>query len=378
MSPGHVPGVPTPGLDRAWGWVEHLRAGGTTGWRDWTGTTTTPSPGPGRAVPGAQQLELLRRVNEVARPTPALAGRILAASAPGRGRPDLELVGAAEESPFGARPVDPGELGDHELLRVAAHLIAEDVAAAGVPPDREPSLPRPWRRRYRLVGDPLLSDPVRRDLVARGRGPRPRGDVVVVGADLGQMLSDAWTARCFGQGAVPWPDWLETWRQRRRLPPRIDLPRIAAAWAERTGAERVHVVLDPAALPARVGVRRLAAPERRSADAAELARRVAAMLGLMVTPPVRGELMMRAFWPRLADAPGRPVDVPPEHRRWLAVRAAAMADELRRAGYPVHGDLEALVSPPSTRPSLPSTGGALELAVRTLLGAGVETEGESR
>ncbi len=363
----------TTGLDCAWGWVEHLRAGGTTGWRDWRATTTASSHGHGHVVPGAQQLELLRRVNAVARPAPALAERILAASAPGRGRPDLELVGAAEESPFGARPVDPGDLGDHELLRLAAHLIAEDVAAAGPPAHREPALPRPWRRRYRLVGDPLLSDPVRRHLIARGHPPGPQGDILVVGADLGRMLSDAWTARCFGQGAVPWPDFVDAWRQRRRLPPRIDLPQVAATWAERRGTARVHIVLDPAALRARVGVRRVPAPETRSADAAELARRVAAMLGLMVTPPVRGELMTGTLWPRLADAPGRPAGVPAELHGWLVGRATAMAAELRRAGYPVHGDLESLVPPPVTEPSLPTTGGALALAVRTLLAAGAGT-----
>ena len=378
MSPGS-PGSPgdtlgTTGLDRAWGWVEHLRAGGTTEWRHWAGTSATH----GRAVPGAQQLELLRRVNLVARPDDRLAGRILAASAPGRGRPDLELVGASEESPFGARPVDPADLGDHELLRVAAHLIAEDVVATGLPPEPEPAMPRPWRRRYRLVGDPLVSDPVRRDLLARGHGPRPRGDIVVVAADLDRMLADTWTVRCFGQGAAPWPDWVHSWRKRRRLPPRIDLARVAATWAGRRGPERVHLVLDTAALPARVGVRRLVVPRTPSADAAELARRVAAMLGLMVTPPVRGALMRRTLWPRLATAPGEPVGVPEEHRGWVTGRAAAMARELRRAGYPVHGDLEALVPPPAREPALPSTAGALALAVRTLLEAEASTEGVRR
>lgn len=372
MTPGGAVG--TTGLDRAWGWVEHLRDGGTTEWRRWDGTSATH----GRAVPGAQQLELLRRVNLVARPDARLAGRILAASAPGRGRPDLELVGAAEHSPFGARPVDPADLGDHELLRVAAHLLAEDVVAAGLPPEREPALPRPWRRRYRLVGDPLLSDPVRRELVARGHGPRPKGDIVVVGADLERMLADTWAVRCFGQGAVPWPDWVDSWRQRRRLPPRIDLARVAATWASRRGADRVHVVLDTAALPARVGVRRLTTPQPPAADAAELARRVAAVLGLMVTPPVRGALMTRTLGPRLASAPGRPAGVPVEHRGWLTGRAAAMAADLRRAGYPVHGDLADLVPPADREPALPSTRGALSLAIGTLLDAGPSTGGVAR
>ena len=351
-----------PGLERAWGWVEHLRAGGTTPWRSWTGTATRT----GRVVPGAQQLELLRRTNLVGRPDAGLVDRILAASAPGRGRPDLELVGAAAQSPFGARPVDPGELPERELLRVAAHLIAEDVVAAGVPPTPVPALPRPWRRRYRLVGDPLVADPLRRELLQRGRGPRGGGDVVVVAADLARMLGDTWTARCFGQGAAPWPDWLEGWRHRRRVPPRIDVARVASTWAARRGVERVHVVLDPAALPGLVGVRRLAEPPRPSADAAELARRVASMLGLMVTPPVRGRLMAERFRPWVASAPGRPVDVPLEHRAWVGERAAAMAREVRRAGYPVHGDPDALVPRP-TPPTLPGHDGALELAVRTLL-----------
>ncbi len=137
-------------------------------------------------------------------------------------------------------------------------------------------------------------------------------------------------------------------------------------------------MLDPAALPGRVGVRRLARPESRPADAAELARRVAAMLGLMVTPPVRGELMMRGFWPRLADAPGQPAGVPAEHHGWLASRATAMATELRLAGYAVHGELATLVPPPEQEPTLPTTGGALELAVRTLLSAGAEMKEVAR
>src|SRR6185436_1714237 len=85
----------TPGVRRAWGWVEHLRRGGTTPWRDWS----VQGPARGRVLPGAQQLELLRRVNLAvassaapsAAPSAALVERIVTASAPGRGRPDLEL-----------------------------------------------------------------------------------------------------------------------------------------------------------------------------------------------------------------------------------------------------------------------------------------------
>ena len=74
---------------RAHGWVAHLRAGGTTPWRTWTGTAE-PS---GRALPGAQQLELLRRINSASdAAVPAtLVDRVLTASAAGRGKADLPL-----------------------------------------------------------------------------------------------------------------------------------------------------------------------------------------------------------------------------------------------------------------------------------------------
>jgi hypothetical protein len=91
---------------RAWGWVQHLRQGGTTPWADWTGTAEPEAA----VVPGAQQLELVRRLNLAGAPAPQLVERVFAASAPGRGQPDLELLGAVPESPFGPRPVDPATL----------------------------------------------------------------------------------------------------------------------------------------------------------------------------------------------------------------------------------------------------------------------------
>ena len=87
----------------------------------------------GRYLPGAQQLELLRRLNQAGRPSAALADSVLAASAAGRGRPDLELAGAVPESAFGPAPVDPAALPAGELVRVAASLLADQVADAGLP-----------------------------------------------------------------------------------------------------------------------------------------------------------------------------------------------------------------------------------------------------
>lgn len=354
------------GTPRAWGWVGHLLAGGTTPWSQWH----EEGPAVGRVVPGAQQLELLRRLNGGGRVDERLAARVLEASAPGRGRPDLELVGAVVDSRFGARPVDPAELPEDELLRVAAFLLAEDLVALGPVPRPADALPRPWRRRYRLVGDPLVADPVRRALVARGHGPRAGGEVVVVGTAVPRMLGDAWTARCFERGAAPWEEWVATWRERGQLPPRIDLPRVARTWAGRRGADHVHVVLEPGALPRLVGVRRVPqAPPRPSADAADLSRRIALVLGLMVTHARRAELLRDGLLPRLPEEAftGPLPAVPDEHRAWVEHRAARMARQLRRAGYPVPGP-DAWGDPAGRQPGEPDAQGVLSLAMRMLLG----------
>jgi hypothetical protein len=361
-----LPGTPT-GADRAWGWVAHLRAGGTTPWERWQDSAGEH----GRVVPGAQQLELLRRLNLAGRPSPVLADRVLAASAPGRGQLDLELVGVRPESPFGPRPVDPGTLPDGELVRVATSLLAEDLVTAGVPDRRRP-LTRPWRRPYRLAGDPLVVHGVRSDLVARGRPPAgPDPTAYVLATPLDRMLADTWTWRCFEQGAAPWPQWLDSWVQRDRLPPRIDLVAVADAWAARLGPDRVRIVLDPARLPPELGVRRLAPVPRPGADAVELARRVAAVVGLLVVPARRAELLGGAWWPRLAHVGGPPVGLPDEAEEWVARRAHRMVRQLRRGGYPVLGDLASLVPrpelPTGPGPTTTSEAGVLDLAISMLL-----------
>jgi hypothetical protein len=371
-----------PGVRRAWGWVAHLHDGGTTPWCDWSGE----APSRGRVLPGAQQLELLRRLNLAGTPTTVLAGRVLAASAPGRGRPDLELAGAVEPLAFGPSPIDPADLPDEELVRVATSLLADDVVAAGLPPHRPPGRVRPWRTRYRIVGDPALAEPIRAELTARGRPPGGRGSVVlVVGTDLGQMLVDAWTSRCFDEGAPTWRDWLGATVQRPGVPPRVDLVQAARTWSEKVGPERVRIVLDPAAVPRLVGVRRaLTPPAEVSADGVELARGVAAVLGLLVPRDRRRALLRQTLRPRLAAVPGPPLAVPPEHAPWLQRRAVRMREALLRAGYAVHGDPDILLpdigqddpTSPTGHVVDPSDAGTLRLAVRLLLDGDRAGEGQ--
>lgn len=362
------------GEARAWGWVEHLRDGGTTPWADWSGTAE-PSA---RAVPGAQQLELLRRLNRAGRPAATLVERVLGASAPGRGQPDLELVGAAHDSAFGPRPVDPATVPVRELLRVATALIAEDLVAAGVPPEPRPGLRRPWRTRYRLVGDPELADPARAALVARGRPPGGRlTRVVVLGSSVDRMLADTWTRRSFDFGAPGWRTWLDQVTRHDRLPGRIDVLRQARAWSHRVGRSRVHVVLDPAELPGLLGVRRLPLASPPAAEVPDLARRVATVLGLHVPSEERTALLRRRLRPVVEGTPGQPLVLPEEHQPWARAQAQRVADGLCRAGYAVHGDPHALLPSGRSGVRAPDPDATLRLAMRLVLD-GVTGPGQPR
>jgi len=350
----------------AWLWVDHLRGGGTTPWAAWLASTAdADDPRRGdRLLPGAQQLELVRRLNEAGRPSPELVQRVLVASAPGRGRQDLELLGAVEPLAFGPPPIDPATLSADDLVRVAVGLIAEDVVAAGGPP-AEPARVRRWRTRYRLAGDRWLADAMRAELVAQGRPPGGRGAVVaLVGTDLATMAAHDWMASCFNDGGVDWADYCTGMRRRGRLPRRADLAATAARWAaEPGGAGQVRVVLDPRRVAKAVGVRRLTVLPDVAADAAELARRTAGALGLLVTPPRRAELMRTVLRARLAGVPGpRPV-VPASHREWLEEQARLVQQRLLAGGYPVVGDLDALLP---RWPDLPAEDSAARQPERVL------------
>jgi hypothetical protein len=359
---------------RAWGWVQHLRQGGTTPWVDWTGTAEPE----GAVVPGAQQLELVRRLNLTGAPAPRLVERVLAAGAPGRGQPDLELVGAARESRFGPRPVDPVTVPDDELLRVAVGILTEDVVARGLPAAPKEGRPRPWRRHYELHGDPELVAPIRADLVARGRPPGGGGPVhIILATDLGRMLAHVWTARAFGSGIPAWRGWLRTVERHGSLPAPVDPLVTARARTGRAAPDRIHIVLDPDALPRLLGVRRL--PQRQpelAAEAPDLARRISGVAGLLVPDDQRKALMRRTVRPLLAGEPGSPLSVPEEHHSWLRDHAARITDGLSRAGYAVHGDPAALVPVREPGVEAPAPRSTLALALRMMLVGRADTTKE--
>ena len=352
--------------DRAWGWVAHLRDGGTTPWRAWAGD----APAAGPSLPGAQQLELLRRANQAGRPGAELADRILTVDPPRRARPGLPLLDGPAVPEHGPRPTDPGTIRDQELTRLAAVLLADDLA--GHEPRAAPrGWVRPWRVRYHLVGDPEHVEPLRRHLVARGRPPGGYGGrVVVVGTDTGRMLVDLWTAHCFRHGSVPWSAWFDRRAARGPLPGPIDLVDLARRERRRPGPNRVHLVTDPRLAARLLGVRRgPGAPASMAASAVDLGRRVSSVLRPMAEPGARARVIAEVLRPVLAEAPGLPLVVPARHRAWVREEAERLHQELARTRYPVHGD-PALVLPVDRagveRPDVAET---LELALRLLLSA---------
>lgn len=369
------------GRRRAWGWAAALRGGATTRWLDWPDDDAAEGDPFAPSLPGAQQLALLRRLNEAARasgrtvPT-ATADRVLAAGVSGRGRGELPLVGAGETGRFGLRPVDPDALPDDELLRVAAGLLADDIAASASAPSPERTLVervrevrRPWVRSFLVVGVQWRADYARAGLVAQGHRPGGRRPTAYLLADdLGTVLAHAWTARAFDQGGPGWSDFVRNCATYGNLPPRADLPRMARSATHKYGAGNVVVVLDPAALAGELGVRELQDPPRLGAHAVDLVRRVGEPLGLLVDNDRRPALLRETLAPRLEGQGGSLPTVPPQWESWLSTQAERIRHDIAAAGYPVLGDLDRLLPEPlPTEPVLPVDAAVLGLALGLLL-----------
>ncbi len=375
-----------PAADRAWSWVAHLRAGGRTPWADWPAPAAAPDgsvlreasgPTGPRVLPGAQQLELLRRVNAVGDLPVHARDRVLTASALDRGRTDLPLPGGPRTT-FGPAPLDPADVPTEDLLRIAVLLLADALPGAprhpaGVPaaPTRRARLLRAARGGYRVVGDPWLSAWVRDELRRRGRPPggrRPR--VLVLGGPVPDLLARTWAHRVLTGGAPPWPVWIAA-HAGGALPRGADVAGQADEWAARVGGSRVVVVTDPAALGRLTGVRRLdltgaqgpraahGTPGGLGGDAVELVRRVRLALSVVAPPHEHTELLgdrllpvLTAVADRAARAgrvevvdllAGSPARVPAEHARWVARRAGRQRRRVLRAGYAVAGDVDHLL-----------------------------------
>ena len=359
-------------LPGAWGWVSHLRDGGTTPWADYRTEDSRPVAAEpfGERLPGAQQLELLRRINAATGGRTVIADGVLRATLTGRGQPEFALAGIAEIRP----QIDPAELAAGELLRVAASAIADALILGGLPTPPEPPPVRRRRRHFHLLGDPWLTIPLREQLVLAGHpsgGMRAR--TYVVGDRFDQLVVDAWSAACFDNGPAPWEAWLAKWTERDRVPGRVDL--VAIAERHRRRSRSVEIVLDPSLVGGLLGVRRpLSVPRRLAVSALEISRRVAVVLGGLVSAEERTTLLRSRLLPLVAETTGPRLALPGQVGDWAQAQAGGMRTALADGGYRVHGGWDALTASPEPAAATgelfadaPTEAGALKAAV-TLLG----------
>lgn len=372
--------VPTD-RDLELAWVSHLLGGGTTGWREFRAAPGALEPSSWTGlVPGAQNLELLRRLNLTAPIGPDGAREVLHASLPGRGRPDLRLIGHRTPA-WGFPPVDPAELPAADLLRVLTGFLAHRLHTTELP-QLEPVRARRWARQFELAGNPWQRAQYLDQLRSQRRTPGgPAAHVLVLVTGLDQMLAAQWAWRAHRDPITTWPHWQHLVRKRGRLPLGVDPVQTAQRAAARVGRRRVHIVLDPSAVADLTGARTLATPAPLpSAAAADLARQVSTALVVRTSAERRHRLMWEVFRQQAAGTGGGQLRVSPGVQEWLGDRAAAMSDQLRAAGYPVHGDLSGL-APTTLAADSRSAGGhrdedTVELGMkmlRQLVGAGAVT-----
>lgn len=395
--PGSQPLVVPDPLDRAaWSWVAHLLAGGTTTWAAWVERPEDaqgPVVGPGArppgapvaglsALPGAAQLELLRRLNAAAGgPVPPdLARRVLRRPAPGRGAVDLPLgwPGEGQVTADGfhhrsAPPTDPGALDVEEVLRVASGVVADQLLDGPVPPPaRRPRRPRRPRRVRRprwgpqvwVEGPPRSAEALRAELVATGarlhrgrlawRGGRTTPDrVLVVVPPVERTLFEVWAERSLSGAARRWEVWVQELRGSGDLPPTLRAVRLARYWAETVGPDRVEIhVRDDEPRGPGGGLSPLGV---------DVVRRVNAVLLLHRDEAERAHLSevladrLRRVPPPVGTLGPRELHVPPGQCGWVDSLARRIVEGLTSAGYPVHGDLASL------RPRPPAPGDASSL-----------------
>lgn len=378
------------------GWLAHVRGGGTTPWMQWINADPPAAGSPVERLPGAAQIETVRRLAEVAAEEQLLDGPdfenlanlVLARSAPGRGMAEQPLTwGDTDGASFGAPPIDPALTPSDELTRVCVGVLAELMrnrrqASNHVRADRR----RPWARPFLLVGAPVSTSALRAALAADRRiegGRRP--EVLIVATNFDAMLQQVWTLRVL-RGAEPrWGKFVNRWASRDQLPIASDIPLLAGHWAERVGPERVHVVV-PEPDDDRNGHRHLRrtaatilgfpeppAPQRVDVPAlppaaVDVLRRVNLVLGGRVDPDQRRALIRDWVGTLFRESRQVRLRMPADMSDWAQERSLRMTQDLRVGGYPVHGDLEQVVSRRTAEAhDAPRSGRVLETALRACL-----------
>jgi hypothetical protein len=292
---------------------------------------------------------------------PALADLVLERTGPGRGLPELPLAWPSPDgsqppvvaAPLGARPVDPAAVPLEELVRVAVGVLGELVLGSEPSPPSPAAAPRrlPWSRSFRVVGPPVAARRLRAALGAAGHaegGRRPR--VLLPAPPFDDALRQAWTARVLRGSQSSWRKFVRRRMRSGVLPPSVDLPRLAEAWAGQVGAERVHVVVasDDAALRRTaaevLGIQEPAAPGPgfpSSPAEVDVLRRLNGMLRVRVDRE-RHRLLLAGVAVQVMGAEAdEPLRVPDRCADWADAQEGRMLRALEDGGYAVHGDLDA-------------------------------------
>ncbi len=368
-------------------WAAHLRSGGTTPWSAWTSPDrdavedehhlTVLDP-----LPDAIHLELVRRINLAAGPDATglggLADRVLATASPGRGLLDVPLPWPGAPHRFGTPARDPGALPEDELVRLAVGVLAHLLPDVSPSPPRERTRwPLPWRRRFMLHGSPATVAAVRRSLLAQGLVETTwRTTHVVIARPVEVMMAEHWAETVRDGGILKWS---ATWRRAEaagRLPGPIDITAIAERLQGRR-REALHVVVareagTAAALAAEVlHARPPALHGTGDAALSDLLRRLNRLTAL-TRGPARVRDLSRTLVTLLGEsvtdsgAADQPV-VPPSSLPWARAVAAASAEQLRDAGYAVHGAPDALAPTDHRLSGIVDRERTLELAVTACL-----------
>ena len=362
----------------AWSWTQHLRRGGSTPWLDWQRDwrpdpdVSVPSDW---AVPGAAQLELVRRLADrggAVHGFSELADLVLGRSGPGRGLAQQPLSWTEDRSPaFGPPPVDPAAVPPEELLRLGVGVLAELLLRSPTPTeDRSSGRRWPLSRSpsFALRGAPVTTSAVRRDLAVAGHAEGGRSPQVVLFAEpLDRALAQAWSVRVQQGSSARWRGFVDRWSARGELPPGVDVARLGEEWSGRVGREAVHVVVAPSSsaeataataelldLTTRSGKeQRLGWPDLEP-GAVDLLRRLNGVLGVRAGSEERAHAV-RTFLRIFDDSEpaGHRLTVPDRHLPWARDAAQRMADDLAAGGYAVHGRLEELVPDAVGLPSRP-------------------------
>ncbi|MET0839114.1 MAG: hypothetical protein ABWY19_10060 [Marmoricola sp.] len=361
------------------GWADHLRSGGTTTWSAWLAQPrpTAPAAGP---RPDAVHLELVRRLNLAAgQPVPGLADRVLATASPGRGLVDVPLVWPAARRTYGSPAMDPEQLPEEELIRLAVGVVVHLLPGLPRPAARVPAQPWPWpwRRRFQLHGSPITADGLRRGLLERGLVDTDwRPTHVVVARPVEVMMAEHWAGNARNGGILKWST---LWRRvlaAGRLPRPVDVVSIADRLAGRE-REPLHVVVARDAQVAAETTARLLGTQpfvlHGTADLArtDLQRRVNRLTALTA-----GAESVKDLAARLASVlaqgdlvpdPPRPPVVPPGAEDWARDQAARTAAHLRAAGYAVHGNPDELLPADHRHPGTVDRTRTLDLALAACL-----------